>query len=165
MPKQAFPAAAEGMPRINRRAILGGIAAAPALVVPAAASSGTEGALDRVMRLAEELSQALVAVGANQFKAVIYPADHPRFPGKMDLQDANYSLSPEEYLKKHIVSAVAIMEEMAAARANVSWQIAAFGGRKERSRYIATLHDYNQTTRNRYGNLEPRSEHIVRYSP
>jgi len=37
MPKQAFPAAAEGMPRINRRAILGGIAAAPVVALPAVA--------------------------------------------------------------------------------------------------------------------------------
>lgn len=38
MPKHAFPAAAEGMPNFNRRAILGGIAAAPVVVLPAGVS-------------------------------------------------------------------------------------------------------------------------------
>lgn len=94
MPKQAFPAAAEGMPRINRRAILGGIAAAPALVVPAAANDVTEGELDRVARLAEEMSRALVAVGGDQFKAMVWPATHPQFPGRLELHSATAAENP-----------------------------------------------------------------------
>ncbi|MCG8272558.1 hypothetical protein MIC97_13720 [Aquamicrobium sp. NLF2-7] len=59
MPKQAFPAAAEGMPRINRRAILGGIASAPVVALPAVASAASENPRERILRLANELSMAL----------------------------------------------------------------------------------------------------------
>lgn len=74
MPKQAFPAAAEGMPRINRRAILGGIAAAPVVALPAVACAATENPRERILRLAEELSMALGELEGEYWEFKVRPA-------------------------------------------------------------------------------------------
>ncbi len=76
MPKQVFPAAAEGMPTINRRAILGGIAAAPALVVPAVASAATENPRERILRPADELSMALGELEGEYWEFKVRPPHH-----------------------------------------------------------------------------------------
>lgn len=74
MPKQAFPAAAEGMPRINRRAILSGIAAAPVVALPAVACAVSENPRERILRLANELSMALGELEGEYWEFKVRPA-------------------------------------------------------------------------------------------
>ncbi|MCO6391126.1 hypothetical protein GTW25_08805 [Aliihoeflea aestuarii] len=93
--KDSIPSIMElsSIPKVSRRGAISALAASLALMSEQARAAETklpptdEIPLDRIGRLSEELSQALVDWTGGQFKAVIYPANHLRHPSRLALID------------------------------------------------------------------------------
>lgn len=78
---------------LSRRGAISALTASIALLADHAAAAEAklppvdETPRDRVGRLSEELAEALLDWTGGQFKAVVYPANHERFPGRLMLID------------------------------------------------------------------------------
>ena len=131
------------MINFTRRAALGGLAtlgatgsAAPAATLKVVTSENDLSYAHQLAQVADTLSAMLADFYQGQFKTEVWPANHPRFPGRLMLYDCtgdnpatvaieahDRCYSAEERLKHHLLMAGNAMDEICADRGGHRWGV------------------------------------------